>query len=128
MAAQQDDPVYVRIESPAEVRKALLQSIKQLIQVLQANERLQEKKKQKSHLAEEYKNKMKEIVALLANLKSQMPKVRVSNLPKKTAKTDAPVLEGPATADEPEILEVNVSESDRLENELKEIESKLDKL
>ena len=124
--AIQDDPVYVRIENPAGVRKALLQSIKHMIMVLQANEKLQEKKKQKSELAEEYNNKMKEIISLLAMLKAQMPKVKVSNLPKKTT---MPVKEAePEILADPDIVEVNVSEAERLENELKEIEAKLKNL
>ena len=127
MVAQQDDPVYVRIETPLEVRKALLQSIKQLLQMLQANERLQEKKKQKSALAEEYRSKMKEITILLVAIKAQMPKVKVSNLPKKIARPQVPEPEMVAAAD-PEIVEVNISEAERLENELKEIEAKLNSL
>lgn len=123
MVSQDDDPVYVKIEDPAEVRKALLQSIKHMIMVLQANEKLQEKKKQKSGLAEEYRDKMKDIIILLAKIKSQMPKVKVSNLPKRTAKPEK--VEESA---EPELVEVNISEADRLENELKEIEAKLNSL
>ena len=127
MVSQDDDPVYVKIENPAEVRKALLQSIKHMIMVLQANEKLQEKKKQKSGLAEEYRNKMKDIIILLAKIKSQMPKVKVSNLPKRTAKPEK-VEESEEASAEPELVEVNISEADRLENELKEIEAKLNSL
>ena len=128
MAVQQDDPVYVRIETPLEVRKALLQSIKQLLQMLQANERLQEKKKQKSALAEEYRSKVKEITILLVAIKAQMPKVKVSNLPKKAARPQVLEPEMVAASADPEIVEVNISEADRLENELKEIEAKLNSL
>ena len=71
---------------------------------------------------------MKQITIPLVAIKAQMPKVKVSNLPKKAARPQVLEPEMVAATADPEIVEVNVSEAERLENELKEIEAKLNSL
>ena len=65
---------------------------------------------------------MKEVVILLAKMRSEMPKVKVSNLPKKKPKLILRKETPPIETEEPEL---QISEAERLEQELQEIEAKL---
>ncbi len=129
----EEEPVYVGIEKPIEVRRAILESSKNLIKLLQKGERVRENKKHKQELILQVKEIQKEIMKLVAQLKSQMPKVRISSLPKrhaakpivndkeenKAAKQAIRQLAPPKPKPAP------LTESQKLEKELQDIEDKL---
>lgn len=128
-----DEPVYIGIENPAEVRRALLESSKSLIKILQKGERLRENKRQKQQLILQLKETMREISQLISQLKSQMPKVRISSLPRRHAtKPIVHAAEGAKQAMKqvsmPKPRAVPLTESQKLERELQDIEEKLKRL
>ncbi len=130
-----DEPVYVGIESPAMVRRALLESSKSLIKILQKSERLRENKRQKQQLILQLKETMRELTQLISQLKSQMPRVRISSLPKRKAERPAPRPKGEEKTEKqavqappPKPRPVHMTESQKLEKELQDIEEKLRRL
>ncbi len=131
-----EEPVYVGIENPTEVRRALLESSKNLIKILQNSERLRENKRRKQELILQLKETMREIAQLIAQLKSQMPRVRVSSLPKKHAakpivhnkETDKAAKQAIKQMAPPTPRPVPLTESQKLERELQNIEEKLKRL
>lgn len=127
-----EDSVYIGIENPVEIRRALLESSKSLIKVLQAGERLKANKLRKQRLISDLKETMKEVVQLLAQLKSEMPKIKMSSLPKKRQpkplvdipESEISVRKMPAPKPRP----VRMTEAQKLEKELQDIEKKLGEL
>ena len=126
----QEDPVYIGIENPSEIRRSLLESSKLLIHILQANERQKERRMRKQELSKELIGKMNEATHLVAQLKSLLPKVKVSSLPKKVKPRPAVnhVESKHAPIAMPKPKPVHLTEAQKLEQELKDIEDKLDKL
>lgn len=133
---EKEEKLYVGIEDPIAIRRALLESSKSLIKILQENENTRQRREQKHRLLAELKNTAKELTRLLAQLKSELPRVKMSSLPKKmkprmlpTQKpapkpATAQTVKKPATATRP----MHLSEAQKLEKELKDIEDKLNKL
>lgn len=138
MTTAKDDSIYIGIENPVEVRRALLESSKNLIRILQKSERLRENKKQKQELILQLKGTMREITQLISQLKSQMPKVRISSLPKRhAAKAIVHIKEADKAARQairqmeppkPRPIPARLTESQKLEKELQDIEEKLKRL
>ncbi|MBS3133114.1 hypothetical protein J4470_03210 [Candidatus Woesearchaeota archaeon] len=131
---EREEPVYVGIEEPAEIRRALLESSKSLIKILQQQEMGRQRREQKHRLMRGLKATMKELTRLLAELKSQMPKVRISSLPKKPKPVALLPQKSkivPKEFKRPEAerpREMQLTEAQKLERELKDIEDKLSKL
>jgi len=123
---EEDDPIYVGIQNPIEVRRALLESSKSLIKVLQENENRRQRRIHKKQLHDNLDRTMREITRLLRLLKSSMPKIKVSTLPKKELPTPIVKKISP-TAPIPAPV-VHVSQAQHLERELADIETKLNKL
>ncbi|MBI2664506.1 hypothetical protein HYX10_04155 [Candidatus Woesearchaeota archaeon] len=117
-----EDPVYIGIEEPADVRRALLESSKNLISLLQENEGRKEQRKQKRQLLAELTNAMNEVKKLTARLKAEMPKVKMSSLPKAAKMAETP---GETRKTAPKRY---TSEAQKLEHEMAEIEEKLSRL
>ena len=124
---EKEEPVYVGIADPIEIRRALLESSKSLIKILQENESRREKRASKHRLIADFKETMKDLTSLMVQMKSQLPKVRMSSLPKKPK--PAPVEASPVVKPHiPKPRPVHLSETQKLEKELKDIEDKLSKL
>ncbi len=139
MTTAKDEPVYIGIESPAEVRRAILESSKSLIKILQKSERLRENKRRKQQLMLQLKTTMREIAQLTSQLKSEMPKVRISSLPRRHAAKAIVRAKEADKAEKQAIRQVEqpkprppvparLTESQKLEKELQGIEEKLKRL
>ena len=125
MADPKEEPVYIGLYTPTDVRRSLLESIKASIQILQSNEEFKKTKIQKQELEQEFKENMKEITKLVTRIKSSWPKVKLSTLPKKP-KYEIPteIIEQEIEIKEEEPVQ-EILEEEKLEHELKEIEEKL---
>ncbi len=136
MTIKKEEPVYIGIENPVEVRRALLESSKNLIKILQKGERLRENKRHKQQLILQLKETMREIVQLIAQLKSNMPRIRVSSLPKRHAATPITHNKEADTATKQAIKQmappkprpIQLTEAQKFEKELQDIEEKLKRL
>ena len=130
MAEPKEEPVYVGLYTPTDVRKSLLESTKAAIQILQSNEEFKKTKIQKQELEQELQEIMRDLTKLVARIKSQWPKVKLSSLPKKPSyETSANIIEQEIeiTKEEEEPVQ-EIMEEEKLEHELKEIEEKLKRL
>jgi len=128
--AETEDPIYIGIENPVEIRRALLESSKSLIKILQKHENIKEKKMHKHELAANVREKLRELNTLMQQLRTEMPKVKMSSLPKK----QKIMLPPPISANKkiskplPPPKPIQLTETQKLEKELHDIESKLGKL
>lgn len=125
------EPIYIGLENPTEVRKGLLEASKEMIKILQTNETLREKREQKNQLKAELQETIKDIAHLMAQLRTELPRVKLSSLPKQTA-IPKPALQKETKqtepAPKPRPKPIHLTEAQRLEKELKEIEAKLNGL
>jgi hypothetical protein len=136
---KEESVFYVGIKDPIEIRRSILESSKELLQYLQRAEKFKAVRKEKTHQLEKLREEMKEIQALAKKLKALLPKtgLRAKAKPKPAAKKEAPkaqvkqepiketIPSMPAPkAEEPK----EMSELEKLEAELGEIEGRLTKL
>ena len=124
---EMEDPIYIGIENPVEIRRALLESSKSLIKILQKHENIKQKKLHKHELASEMREKLRELNALMQQLRAELPKVKMSSLPKKQKimlPAPTPLKKG-AAKQLPKPKPVHLTEAQKLEKELHDIESKL---
>ncbi len=131
MTVKEEEPIYVGIENPIEVRRALLESSKELIHILQANDKFKVRKAKKQLLVMKLKQNMKETHHLIAQLRTLMPKIKLSTLPRKV-KVEVPqaraeVIPQKVAIPKP-MHKPKMNEAEKLELELKEIEEKLSRL
>jgi DNA topoisomerase VI subunit B len=128
---KEESMFYVGMKDPIEIRRSLLESSKELLQYLQRAERFKAVRKEKTVQIGELREMMKEIQALVRKLKSSLPKtglraVAAKPRPKKAAAKK----ETPKSKPTPVIVEKprEMTELERLEAELGEIEGRLGKL
>ena len=105
---------FAQVPDPQEVRKSLLSSSRQIIQVLQRMERIKQLRIAKLESINKVRNTNKEIRLLITKLKKEFPStgMRIPTSPEKPAKTKR----------------IRGNELQELENELKKIESKISQL
>jgi len=115
------DVFHVGIQNPADMRRAVLESSKEVIYSLQRFEKIQALRTEKARLSFKLKNQIAELVQIINLLKRELPKTKLrakeSNVPKSIAPLD--------TSKRPNQPE---NEIDKLELDLKSVESKLDRL
>ena len=108
---------YVGIREPREVRKDLLESLKEVLEVMRSYESIKSIRTKKVELFVKLKEIMRQIDLSMNKLKRELPETRLR------AKTTQPVSKS-APVERPKYG----SEVERLERELDDIESKLSKL
>ena len=128
---------YVGINDPIEIRRSLLESSKEMLQLLKRNEKFKEVRKEKKENISRLKDDMKEIKKLFAKLKSLLPvhhlriilkaekdkliKQKVSTVKKKKTVAKKKV----AAVTKQKVNKEDLSELKKLEQELANIENKL---
>jgi len=118
-----EDNFFVGIDSPAELRRYLLEASKTMVGVLKKYEAFKEKRGQKLVQIEKLKRIMADLTRLNVRLKNTMPKTNLRVPHQILGLPDKPRARLPVPDDkEP------ASEMERLELELSDIESKLGKL
>ena len=154
--APQEDVFYVGLRDPAEVRRNVLESSREMIQFLQRYEKLKSIRDEKSAAAKQLHTDIKELRTLINKLKKVLPKTKlriklreehkfetcpecgtefktlaslqkhVKKRHKKKAKKAKKA--APASKPKKEAKPKPTTELERLESELSDIESKLGKL
>jgi hypothetical protein len=114
----EEETYYVNVREPAETRKKILESSRQVVIALQRYENFKLKKMKKQDLADKLRRNFREINELILRLKKEMPQVRA--LRKTTEKAEKPAAQ----------IKIQKGKSDLkdLERELNEIEMKLKNL
>lgn len=139
-----DEEYYMRIEDPPELRKALLESSKDIILGLKDYHKLKSMKKNKLELIEVLKDQMKEITFLMEKLNDKIPDkeleyeadlVEKAEHPPVVEEAKVETVDVPEEQPESKPVEIApkpepkpVSEMDKLQNALSSIENKLSKL
>ena len=129
MAKPIGDAVYVSIAHPEESRKALLEAAKATIRIIQLNDSIRSIRTEKKELLIEFEQALVDIVNSFSKIKSFLPKVKMSDIPKlKNVRTESlmerePVKEEAEEEEEPE--KVGMTDEEKLEFELSNIEEKL---
>lgn len=137
--AKTEDLVYVNIENPADVRRALLEASKSLVHILKGQHSVKQLRVPKHRMAEELRSILAQINELVAQARQLMPELGAAALPEeprpmqriaKAAKPKSAAARKQPMAKEAEITQPAPAEEhvDRLERELRNIEQKLKSL
>lgn len=113
---EEDAEFFVRIESPSEFRKTLIESRRDVVQTLEKYEMLRAIRVQKVKYMADLKNVIKDVQVMLGKLKEALPKTKLRE--KLTKKASIKILRSSPS-------KKASSELDELEQELKKIQSKL---
>ena len=128
---------FVGVRDPIEIRRSLLESSKEILQYMQRAEKFKEVRKEKAVQIAKLKDIMKQLNKLVKNLKAGLPKTGLrAKMPKVVAEPNKKKASKKKAKKEvlTELPEVKVeepkemSEIERLEAELGEIEGRLSKL
>ncbi len=124
-------PLYIGIEQPQEFRRSLLEASKAVIRALQRYEGISGIRERKFREIERYKNLANEIAGLLRQLKNELPKYNLRALPKGAGAgleimgTGKPQQAGVGEVGTKLNAPKRLTEVERLERELSQIEDKL---
>ncbi len=119
--------LFVVVNSPVEIRKGILESSREMIQSLQRYEKFKMIRADKHHEIAKMRELTKDIVKDIAKLRNMLPKdVKPKHVKKPVVKkvVKTPVKKKPVPPPKPK----RKTELDKLEDELKDIESKLGSL
>lgn len=141
---------YVGVKDPIEIRRSILESSKELVQLMQDFEKFKEMRDTKIKLKEELKKEVNDVQSLMRKFKSKLPKteVRVKLFREHTVANEEEEEEVPTKKSKgkkskskskgrkikkvkvapKKVVKKNLSELDKLESELKKIEDKLGRL
>lgn len=138
---EKKDVLYVGVQSPIEMRRTILESTRDVVEIMQKYEKFRAVREEKIATVKQLKEEVKEITKLVNKLKSELPKVDVrvrlhkeqeaAEKEAKAAKKEkkavkkAPEKQKKAAAP-PKVKEL--SDLEKLEAELSSIEQKLGKV
>ena len=76
-AKKKPEVFYVGIKDPIELRRSLLESSKEIVQIMQDFERFKEMRQQKLQLKEQLKKNVTDLFSLVRDLKKALPKTEL---------------------------------------------------
>lgn len=125
MDKNKENIFFVEVHEPAEIRRNILETLKEIVENLQRFEKFKEIRKDKLEQIAKLGRIIREINKLIPQLKTGLPEIKVRaakpehiRVPKKKAESKS----------EEEVKERPISEMQKLEAELSEIEEKLGNL
>ena len=125
-----EEPFYVGIDDPSEIRRTILESTRDVVQHLQRAERFIGVRKEKLEQINRLKALIKEITKQVNRLKSILPKTKLRAISGKKPQAKPFVFKAPKIEETERKAEKPrpSTELEKLEAELGEIESRLGKL
>lgn len=154
-ASNEDEVFYVGLHNPAEIRRNLLEASRDVVQFLQRNEKIKEIRKEKVLAIQQLRTELHQLRLLVNKLKKMLPKTNLK-LPKEPTppipcticnkpfkgqpaldqhmkkhqpkKEPQPKEEKPVEPPKPKPKPHHLTELERLESELNDIEQKLEGL
>lgn len=121
------DLFFIGIQNPDEVRKVLLESWKEVVESLERYENFKEIRKERVENIEKFKKNVKEISRLITELKEKLPETGLKPaIPKIKEQETGKSRKQPTK--KPKARKKEKTELDRLEDELGQIEAKLNSL
>ncbi len=129
-------PVYINIKESRDIKRALLEGVKDTLLLLQRREILKKTREEKLHVINQLAETVKELKEMDVRLKSALPaidkniiKSREEKEHKKTpAKKQKEGEKEEKGKEEKEVVKRELSDIEKLEEEIKEIEGKLSSL
>ena len=119
-----DELFFVEVKEPAAVRRDILESLKNILEMLQRFENFKRMRHDKLMKMQKLRNLVKDANKIIGNLKSKMPQASLKGMiQQENAKSAKKPVQKKKEAEKPKKKEG--TELDRLEAELSAIESKL---
>ena len=132
MAKKEKKPevFFVGIRDPIEIRRSILESSREMLQLLQRFEKFKVVREEKHAMVEDLKSDIKNLQKLIGSLKGGLPKTELRVKLKREHKEVVKAKTKKATkkvqkAEMPKMSKKQMSELEKLESELGAIESKL---
>jgi len=121
MVKEKEDAYFVGLEEPNELRRTILESTRDIVDVLKKFEEFKSVRDEKTKEIEKLRSDMRGISRLIVKLKAELPKTKLRmKLYKHEKVVKRKVLTG-----EKKVKKKELTELDKLESELGEIEGKL---
>ncbi len=132
METESKDIFFVEVKEPEEVRKNILESLKEIVESLQRFEKFKETRKDKIYHINKFKNIVKDTNKLVFDLKKSFPETTIRTVREMSKSTQKKKTNGKkkyAGVIKKEVQERKpMTELQKLESELSEIEGKLESL
>ena len=124
VAEEKDDVYFVGLEEPDELRRYLLESARDVVDILKRAERFKSARSEKAKEIEKLKADMNEISKLIGKLRAELPKTKIRVKLHAHEKVIKEIKSGEKKP-EKAIKKKEMTELDKLESELNAIEGKL---
>ena len=122
----QNEVFFVQITEPAQVRRNVLESLKQILELLQRFEKFKPIRHEKMSKIQKLRALMRDANKLMADLKSKLPQTSFKSIaPKGDKKPVKKIAPKKDEAAQPKVAKKEKTELEKLESELSAIESKL---
>lgn len=126
---EEKDIFYVEVREPNEVRRNILESLKDIVESLKRFEKFKEAGKEKIHNINKLREDIKELNKLVANLKNALPESKLRDIKIKPVLAEGKKTKKRKHKKKEEVEERRPkTELERLESELGSIEEKLQSL
>ena len=130
MEKESEDILFVEIRGPSEVRRNILESLKNIVETLQRFEKFKHLRKEKIHSINKLSNDLKRMNKMLSDLKNAVPEtklreIKIKSILKEEEKEKPKKKKHGKRHKEAEERQKPLTEVDRLESELGAIEEKL---
>jgi len=123
VAEEKGDVYFVGLEKPNELRRTLLESTRDVVDVMKRFERFKSVREQKIKEIERLKSDIREISKLISKLRAELPKTKLRvKLPKRE---EVPEKKKVVKKEVKKPKKKEMTELDKLESELSAIEGKL---
>lgn len=121
---KEQEELFVGIKDPVEVRRNVLESLKEIVTLMQKQETERQVREEKLETLNKMRKNLREINSLIGKLKGELPLLPAQPKPKPVT-----VQKAIPQVKEPEVKPSKIGpEIDKLEKELADIEAKLSKL
>lgn len=136
---EKEEVYYVGVKDPVEIRRSLLESSREIVQYLQRAERFKATRSEKAEEFAKLKETMRELNSLMRKLRTALPKTKIRArlhkheeevLKEELIEKNIEAAKEKGKVEEEKIKEkpAGISELEKLEAELGEIESRLTKM
>jgi len=122
------DILFVEVHQSDEVRRNILESLKDIVENLQRFEKFKETRKEKIEHINELGKIIKDINKIIPNLKNSLPETKLRAVSKSKASVRKKVIVKEKRSPEEVAKRKPITELQKLESELGDIESKLQSL
>ena len=122
---EQSEVFFVQVMEPAQVRRSVLECLKQILELLQRFEKFKHIRHEKMSKIQKLRNLMRDANKIMAELKSKLPQTNFRSSAPREPKPAKKIANKKNEAPQAKVPKKERTELERLESELSAIESKL---